>query len=135
MVGELNHAPKTGDTSYFVGVFMAWLASVVSLLIVSLSKWRKKQKKSKTGIKAGMFLLLAIMVVSTPVMESQAAEDVIENIYEEHQYTTENPDSNEAQKSGQKCWKNRGKGVLEILLKSQQARLLMEKWRLGRKNR
>lgn len=72
MVGELNHAPKTGDTSYFVGVFMAWLASVVSLLIVSLSKWRKKQKKSKTGIKAGMFLLLAIMVVSTPVMESQA---------------------------------------------------------------
>lgn len=99
-----------------------------------------------------MFLLLAIMVVSTPVMESQAAEDVIENIYEEHQYTTENPDSNEAeklfekeierdgkntvsQKSGQKCWKNRGKGVLEILLKSQQARLLMEKWRLGRKNR
>ena len=30
-----------------------------------------------------MFLLLAIMVVSTPVMESQAAEDVIENIYEE----------------------------------------------------
>ena len=46
-VGELNHAPKTGDTSYFVGVFMAWLASVVSLLIVSLSKWRKKQKKIK----------------------------------------------------------------------------------------
>ena len=48
-------------------------------------KVEKKQKKSKTGIKAGMFLLLAIMVVSTPVMESQAAEDVIENIYEEHQ--------------------------------------------------
>ena len=68
--------------------FMAWLESVVSLLIVSLSKLRKKQKKSKTGIKAGMFLLLAIMVVSTPVMDSQAAEDVIENIYEEHQYTT-----------------------------------------------
>lgn len=44
MVGELNHAPKTGDTSYFVGVFMAWLASVVSLLIVSLSKWRKNKE-------------------------------------------------------------------------------------------
>ena len=108
-VGELNHAPKTGDTSYFVGVFMAWLASVVSLLIVSLSKWRKKQKKSKTGIKAGMFLLLAIMVVSTPVMESQAAEDVIENIYEEHQYTTENPDSNEAEKLFEKEIERDGK--------------------------
>lgn len=108
-VGELNHAPKTGDTSYFVGVFMAWLASVVSLLIVSLSKWRKKQKKSKTGIKAGMFLLLAIMAVSTPVMETQAAEDVIENIYEEHQYTTENPDSNEAEKLFEKEIERDGK--------------------------
>ena len=40
-----------------------------------------------------------------------------------------------SQKSGQKYWKNRGKGVLEILLKLQRTRFLMEKWRLGRKNR
>lgn len=58
-----------------------------------------------------MFLLLAIMVVSTPVMESQAAEDVIENIYEEHQYTTENPDSNEAEKLFEKEIERDGKKI------------------------
>ena len=45
-VGELNHAPKTGDTSYFVGVFMAWLARSKPVNCFPL-KVEKKTKEIK----------------------------------------------------------------------------------------
>lgn len=97
-VGELFHAPKTGDTSRLTLLFAAWLMSIGGLLSFLFWNWRNKRKKSKAGIKTGMFLLLTVFTLSMPVMKAEAAEDVIENIYEEHQYTTENPDSDEAEK-------------------------------------
>lgn len=108
-VGELNHAPKTGDASHFALLLTAWIASVVSLLLFFLWNWRKKQRNSKAGVKAGMLLLLAVMAFGMPAMEVQAAEDVIENVYEEHQYITENPDSDEAERLFEKEIERDGK--------------------------
>ena len=46
----------------------------------------------------GMFLILSILMVGLPAGNAQAAEEKIENLYEERQYTTQNPDSDEAEK-------------------------------------
>ena len=97
-VGDLYHVPKTGDTSHLFLLLAAWLMSVGGLLSILIWNWRKKHKKSKAGIKAGVFLVLFMLAFGAPAVEAQAAEDVIENVYEEHQYITENPDSDEAEK-------------------------------------
>lgn len=97
-VGELTHAPKTGDTSRLALLFAAWAASAVCLISFFLYHRRKKHRKSKGSMKAVLFLLLAVLALGMPTMKAEAADDVIENIYEEHQYTTENPDSDEAEK-------------------------------------
>ncbi len=139
-VGELLHAPKTGDTSGLAGLFAVWLASVAGL--VGMVLWRRKRKKGddgtppggggtsgglgrkwkeigkkrnrgkdcgKHGKKAreftrcsGAFLLAVFLAAGVPAFTVKAASntegEVLENLYEEHQYVTENPDSDEAQK-------------------------------------
>lgn len=63
MVGELNHAPKTGY-QLFCRVFMAWLC-IRSKPVNCFPQSGEKQKKSKQD-KGWHVSLLAIMVVSTP---------------------------------------------------------------------
>lgn len=119
-VGDLFHVPKTGDASGLAGLLLAWLASLGGLL--GLLFWRRKRKDGNgtppdggvsasglggnhtAGTFAGkgihMLLLAAILAVGSPAFRAEAAEEpeILENIYEEHQYVTENPDSDEAQK-------------------------------------
>lgn len=139
-VGELLHAPKTGDTSGLAGLFAVWLASVAGL--VGMVFWRRKRKKGDDGTppggggasgglgrrwkeigkkrnrgktcgkngrragefvrRSGAFLLAVFLTAGTPAFTVKAASntdgEVLENLYEEHQYVTENPDSDEAQK-------------------------------------
>ena len=47
-------------------------------------------------MKISAFFLAVCLAAGFPAMEVKAADDVLENIYEEHQYKTENPDSDEA---------------------------------------
>ena len=108
-VGELYHAPKTGDTSRLSLLFAAWIVSVTGFFSFLAWNWRKKRKKSKAGMKAGMFVLLAALTLGLPTMKAEAADEVLENIYEEHQYTTENPDSDEAEKLFEKEIERDGK--------------------------
>lgn len=127
-VGELRHAPKTGDTSNILWLMWAWLASACSLAAFLIWKWRKKRnggngdgpgigtgsrnlsdtdygqstsnaRKCRTGTRLGMFLLAGFLAIGGPALKAEAAEpgEVLENIFEEHQYTTDNPDSDEAQ--------------------------------------
>ena len=100
-VGELLHAPKTGDTSNIMLLLFAWLASLGGLLFFGLWEWKRRRKK-KHSVKAGMFLLFVTLALSLPTVRAQAADEKIENLYEEHQYTTDNPDSDEAEKLFQK---------------------------------
>ncbi len=161
-VGELLHAPKTGDTSGLAGLFVVWLASVAGL--VGMVLWRRKRKKGDDGTppggggasdglgrrwkeigkkgnrgkdcekhgnqagkrrnsglgefakkemgnvgragefirRSGAFLLAVFLAAGVPAFTVKAASntegEVLENLYEEHQYVTENPDSDEAQK-------------------------------------
>lgn len=102
-VGTLRQLPKTGDTSNMFYLFAMWLSSLAGLFF--LYGWKKK-KKGKKGISTGkkglkMTALFVMVLISSGMtfVEVRAAEEkVLENIYEEHQYTTMNPDSNEAQK-------------------------------------
>lgn len=145
-VGELTHAPKTGDTSRLALLFAAWAASAVCLISFFLYHRRKKHRKSKGSMKAGLFLLLAVLALGTPTMKAEAADDVIENIYEEHQYTTENPDSDEAEKMfkkeierdgtkyrlseiGQRWLRSRGPGKPDVPLRLPRIRFLTERQR------
>ena len=48
-------------------------------------------------MKISAFFLAVCLAAGFPAMEVKAADDVLENIYEEHQYKTENPDSDEAE--------------------------------------
>ena len=50
-VGELLHAPKTGDTSGLAGLFAVWLASVAGL--AGMVFWRRKRKKGDDGTPPG----------------------------------------------------------------------------------
>lgn len=164
-VGELLHAPKTGDSSNILWLFGAWLASACSLAAFLFWKWRRKkdgdggpggssgggsdrdsgngfgggsdgdsgrrleagnnemvkglsaetaigklfgaevEKNSvplKKGIciRPGILSLAVVLVIWNPVITARAAQadEVLENIYEEHQYTTDNPDSDDAEK-------------------------------------
>ncbi|MFR5631454.1 MAG: SpaA isopeptide-forming pilin-related protein [Monoglobales bacterium] len=100
-IGELIHAPKTGDSSRLGLIFLCWLASVGGLVLFIFWNWQSKRKAGfgkRTGSKLGVFLIICMMAAGTPAMKVQAAEDVLENLYEEHQYTTDNPDSDEAEK-------------------------------------
>ena len=96
-VGELLNMPKTGDTSNLFLLLLAWIASFTGLLGYGVYRWRRKGRK-KTGAKLGMFLAVLFLALHIPVMEAQAAEETIENVYVEHQYTTDNPDSDDAEK-------------------------------------
>lgn len=161
-VGELLHAPKTGDTSGLAGLFAVWLASVAGL--VGMVVWRRKRKKGDDGTppggggasgglgrrwkeigkkrnrgkdcgkhgnqagerrnsglgelakkgmgnvgrpgefirRSGAFFMAVFLAAGAPVFTVKAASntdgEVLENLYEEYQYVTENPDSDEAQK-------------------------------------
>ena len=192
-VGELLHAPKTGDTSGLAGLFAVWLASVAGL--AGMVFWRRKRKKGDDGTppggggtsgsvgrrwkekgknrekagwkygnragersgnkpclsgeavresmgnveqpgafgryvgergrsllckvcrearermrnvgkpgelvrRSGACFLAVLLAAGAPTFTVLAAPDgeVLENLYEEHQYVTENPDSDEAQK-------------------------------------
>ena len=134
-VGELLHAPKTGDTSGLAGLFAVWLASVAGL--VGMVLWRKRRKRGDDGTppggggasgkksgglgqrwkekgkgsvrkpdrlvrRLGAFLLAVFLAAGVPAFtvraDSNTEGDILENLYEEHQYVTENPDSDEAQK-------------------------------------
>lgn len=123
--GELFHAPKTGDTSGLAGLFVAWLASIVSLFAFLLWKRkgmkgpknggptdgslpdRKRKGKSlkkllqKAGVRSGLYVLFlaGLFVVGNPMETRAAGQDTaLENIYEERYYSTDNPDSDEAEK-------------------------------------
>lgn len=100
-VGQLLHAPKTGDTSNLVLMAAAWFAAVGGLLLFGLWKWRRRRKK-RSGMGASMLLLAVILAAGLTTMQAQAAEEVIDTIYEEHQYTTDTPDSDEAERLFQK---------------------------------
>ena len=50
-VGELLHAPKTGDTSGLAGLFAVWLASAAGL--AGMVFWRRKRKKGDDGTPPG----------------------------------------------------------------------------------
>ena len=162
-VGELLHAPKTGDTSGLAGLFVIWLASVAGL--VGMVLWRRRRKKEDDGTppggggvsgglgrrwketkknqgkacgkhdkkagernngrlceadgsagesignlgkpwefvrRSGALLLAVFLATGIPAFtvraDSNTEGELLENLYEEHQYVTENPDSDEAQK-------------------------------------
>lgn len=107
-VGMLRHAPKTGDTSHLFEMFLVWLLSVLGIILFGFWHWRKRKGSSgnvppgkpaqKKGMKISAFFLVVCLAAGLPVMEAKAANDVLENIYEEHQYTTVNPDSDEAER-------------------------------------
>ena len=48
-------------------------------------------------MKISVFFLTVCLAAGFPAMEVKAADDVLENIYDEHQYKTENPDSDGAE--------------------------------------
>lgn len=111
-VGELLHAPKTGDSSNILWLIGAWLASAGSLAAFLLWKWRRKKDddggpggssappKKSSRIRLGILSLAAALALWNPAITARAAQtdEVLENIYEEHQYTTDNPDSADAEK-------------------------------------
>lgn len=106
-VGNLRHAPKTGDESHLVELFFMWLFSVAGMLLFGFWYWRKRKKGNGgppprnpgrgKGVKFSAFLLAMFLAAGFPIMEVKAADGVLENLYEEHQYKTENPDSDEAE--------------------------------------
>lgn len=117
-VGNLRHAPKTGDESHLLELILMWLLSIVGLLLCGFWHWRKRKGGDdktpptkpirKRGMKSGAFFLAVFLAAGLPVMEAKAADGALENIYEEHQYTTENPDSDEAEKIFEKELKRDG---------------------------
>lgn len=100
-IGDLLRVPKTGDSSN-LGLFLAaWAASAAGLLaLIIFSRKRNPKHGRRTGKTLGMFLILGLLLAGMPAKETLAAEsgEVLENLYEEHQYTTTNPDSDEAEK-------------------------------------
>ena len=106
-VGTLRHAPKTGDESHLFEIFFMWLLSVGGILLFGFRHWMRRKKRNngipparptqKRGMKISVFFLTVCLAAGFPAMEVKAADDVLENIYEEHQYKTENPDSDEAE--------------------------------------
>ena len=106
-VGTLRHAPKTGDESHLFELFLMWLLSVGGILLFGFRYWMRRKKRNdglppirptrKRGMKISAFFLTVCLAAGFPAMEVKAAADVLENIYEEHQYKTENPDSDEAE--------------------------------------
>ena len=106
-VGTLRHAPKTGDESHLFELFFMWLLSVGGILLFGFRHWMRRKKRNngiptarptrKRGMKISAFFLAVCLAAGFPAMEVKAADDVLENIYEEHQYKTENPDSDEAE--------------------------------------
>ncbi|MBS5544773.1 MAG: hypothetical protein KHX49_02240 [Lachnospiraceae bacterium] len=90
---------KTGDTSNLPLLLAVWLASATGIIGLALYYWKTRNtRKKQRGKKVGMFLILSILMVGLPAGNAQAAEEKIENLYEERQYTTQNPDSDEAEK-------------------------------------
>lgn len=104
-IGDLLRVPKTGDSSN-LGLFLAaWAASAAGLLaFIIFSRKRNPKHGRRTGKTLGMFLILGLLLAGMPAKETLAAEsgEVLENLYEEHQYTTTNPDSDEAEKMFEK---------------------------------
>lgn len=106
-VGILRHAPKTGDESHLFELLQMWILSVAGILLFGFWHWRKRKKgnggpppvkpERKRGMKCSALFLVMFLAACVPVMEAEAADGVLENIYEEHQYQTENPDSDEAE--------------------------------------
>ena len=98
-IQDLISVPKTGDTSNLSLLLAVWLASAAGIIGLALYYWKTRNtRKKQRGKKVGMFLILSILMVGLPVGKAQAAEGKIENLYEERQYTTQNPDSDEAEK-------------------------------------
>ena len=98
-IQDLISVPKTGDTSNLSLLLAVWLASAAGIIGLAICHVKTRNaRKKRQGIKMGMFLLLALLMAGLPTEKVQAAEDVIENLYEERQYTTQNPDSDEAEK-------------------------------------
>ena len=98
-IQDLISVPKTGDTSNLPLLLAVWLASATGIIGLALYYWKTRNtRKKQRGKKVGMFLILSILMVGLPAGNAQAAEEKIENLYEERQYTTQNPDSDEAEK-------------------------------------
>lgn len=106
-VGELRNLPKTGDGSRLFKVLIIFLLSLGGMLacLILHRNGRKKEKGGAGAAKAGGrkglklhgFLLAFVLAAGLPAVETMAADGVLENIYEEHQYTTGYPDSDEAE--------------------------------------
>ena len=121
-IKELLHVPETGDNNRIGLVLLAWLVSAAGMLVIGYRMWKehredrkppkgpkgRSRKKRPAALRTGAFFLTILLAAGStlglPPCDVYAAEgepaaeqEVLENIYEEHFYTTDNPDSDEAQ--------------------------------------
>ncbi len=122
-IKELLQIPETGDSHHIGLILLAWLISIFGMLVIGYFMWKeyrddgKPPRPSKRGprrrkpsaYRTGAMLLAVILAAGSvyrlSFFDVYAAgggtvpeQEVLDRIYEEHFYTTDNPDSDEAQK-------------------------------------